>query len=175
MDSHTTKYAIMLGALGMLYLATRSIGFASLSTFLLYLTVALATRYPKVSIADPCILFDTAEIFLFLTLLHLGFAWAILFLFLVIWMIDIPGIRVETPIDSSERTVGMAIGLVAFYIMLSLGFGLLGAMTIGILVSGMIWSSLAFFVFSITDPTLFVVALVKAVVFYRVVKQLGLL
>lgn len=174
MDSHTTKYAIMVGALGMAYLATRSLGFASLSTFLLYLTIGLASRYPKVAIADPCLLFDGAEIFLFLTAVNLGFAWALPFMFLVIWMIAIPGIRIESPIDSSERTVGMLIGLVAFYAMMAFGSSLLVSMAVGLFVSGMVWSSLAYFVFSVTNPTLFIVAFVKAVLFLRISKQLGL-
>lgn len=174
MDSHTFNYAVMLAALGMLYLATNALGYANLSLFLLYLAVALATRYPKVTIADPCLLFDMAEVFLFLTVVNIGLIWAVPFLFLSIWMIVLPGIRVETPVDSSERTVGMILGLAFFLLFLKLGFPLLVAMTVGVLVSSMVWSGLAFFVFHVTNPTFFVVALVKAVLFYRVSIQLGL-
>lgn len=174
MDSHTTNYAVMLGAMGMAYLAIKSLGYASASTFLLYLTLALATRYPKVAITDPFLLFDMAEVFLYLTAVNLGFGLAIPFLFFVIWGAIIPGIRVETPVDSSERTVGMILGLAAFYITMALGASLLVSMTVGVFVSGMVWSLLAYFVFSVTNPTFFIVAFVKAIVFYRLSIQLGL-
>jgi len=174
METITQKFIVVIAVLGLLHLMTKGIGFLGVATFLLYLAITLVTRYPKVAITDPFILTDCTELFVFLTAINLGYPFAVAMLFLGVWIPAAIEIRLESPMDSADRTLSIFIALALFAILMRFGVSLLVAISIGLFVSSLIWSLIAFFVFHMTNPSYFVVAFAKPVVFYRILKSLGI-
>ena len=174
METITQKFIIVVGALGIFYLVVRNFGNVTLNTFLLYLVLALATRYPKVAITDPFILTDCAEVFMFLAAVNIGYPLAVVMLFLTIWIPTVIEVKLESPLDSFDRTVSMLLALGVFAILMKFGVALLTAIAACLFVSSFVWSLIAYFAFSITNPSYFVVAFAKPIVFYRILKSVGL-
>lgn len=174
MESITQKFIAVIVALGMFYLVSKGFGNITVSTFLLYLTITLITRYPKVAITDPFILTDCAEVFMFLTAITLGYPLAVLMLFLGVWIPIAIEVRVESPLDSFDRTVSMLLALGMFAFFIKMGIATVTAIALGLFISSLTWSIIAFFVFNITNPSFFVVAFAKPIVFYRLLTSLGI-
>ena len=174
METITQKFIIVIAGLGLVYLVTRNFAGATISTFILYLLLTLITRYPKVAITDPFIISDCAELFMFLTAVNLGYPLAVAMMVLTIWIPTFIEVRLESPLDSADRTFSMLIALGVFSLLMKIGVSLLTAIAIGLFISSLCWSLIAFFVFSITNPSYFVVAFAKPIIFYRFLSSMGI-
>jgi len=173
MDKMTEKFIIVLSALGLIYLATSSLRLATASTFILYLWLTLVSRYPKVAIMDTFMLTDCTEFFAYLTAFYLSYPLAIALTFLGIIIPQLIEVRMEGPPASVNRILSTLISLMFFAFLIKIGVSLLVAVTICIFIAGLIWSLIEWFVLHLTNPTYFVVALVRPIVFYRVLKSIG--
>lgn len=173
MDKLTKSFAVILAVLGLLYLVFSGRANPAPSTFLLYLFLSLVTRYPKVSIMDTFMLTDCTELFVYLTALYISYPLAIAMLFLSIGIPQVIEIRMESPAASINRIISTLVSLAFFAVFMKFGMSLFMACVIGIFISGLIWSLIEWFVLHLTNPTYFLVALVKPIVFYRIFKAIG--
>lgn len=173
METITQKFIIVVGSLALVYLGVRNFAGTTISTLLLYLVIILATRYPKVAVTDPFILTDCTELFVFLTAANLGYGYAFLLMLAAIWIPIGIEVKVESPLDSFDRTVSILIALGFFAILMKVGVSLMVSIALGLFVSSFIWSVIAFFGFHITNPSYFVVAFAKPIVFYRLLTLIG--
>ena len=173
MDSLAWKLGIIIAALGLFYLIGNALGGNIVPTFALYLALTLATRYPKVAIVDTFMLTDCTEIFVYLAAMNLSYPLAVALTFLGMIIPQLIEIRCEGPPATINRIIGTLISLVFFGFLMGQGVSLLVSMTVGIFISGLIWSLIEWFILSVTNIAYFAVALAKPIVFYRVLQALG--
>ena len=171
MEEGTRNFALVVAVMGIFYLVIRNYANPTFSTFLLYLIITIITRFPKVTLTDPFMLTDSAELFIFMTAITMGYPLALLMLVMGIW-IPVLFTKIESPRGTVIRTGSTLVALGAFSILLHFGVAVLTAIALGIFISSIIWATLLFFL-GLTNPTFFLIALAKPVIFYRILHTIG--
>ena len=139
-------------------------------TLFLLLALDLISRYPKVRITDAFLITDLSDAAVYLVLFYIGPVAAAIAL-LIVNLVPQAYTRIESPMEALVRIVSMAVGMAVF--MLFASHPLYYALTAGVLASSYAWALISFFGFSIANPTMFVIALARGVLIYRIMETVG--